>query len=91
MADSTVLAHVLTLLNKRYDYGLDLYLLSIDEGITGYRDDSLEVCHGTSSPGYDAACSAELTDRRSSRISRNTASPSRSSHIMICTAGQWTG
>lgn len=42
-ADSTVLAHVLSVLNKRYDYGLDLYLLSIDEGITGYRDDSLEV------------------------------------------------
>lgn len=41
--DSTVLAHVLSLLNQRYDYGLDLYLLSIDEGITGYRDDSLEV------------------------------------------------
>lgn len=41
--DSTVLAHVLSVLNKRYDYGLDLYLLSIDEGITGYRDDSLEV------------------------------------------------
>lgn len=31
-------------LNDRYSYGLDLYLLSIDEGITGYRDDSLEVC-----------------------------------------------
>lgn len=30
-------------LNQRYDYGLELYLLSIDEGITGYRDDSLEV------------------------------------------------
>jgi len=43
MVDSTVLAHVLSLLNQRYDYGLDLYLLSIDEGITGYRDDSLEV------------------------------------------------
>jgi len=41
--DSTVLAHVLSLLNQRYDYGLDLFLLSIDEGITGYRDDSLEV------------------------------------------------
>lgn len=41
--DSTVLAHVLSLLNQRYEYGLDLYLLSIDEGITGYRDDSLEV------------------------------------------------
>lgn len=42
-SDSTVLAHVLTLLNRKYDYGLDLYLLSIDEGIKGYRDDSLEV------------------------------------------------
>jgi cytoplasmic tRNA 2-thiolation protein 1 len=31
------------LLNERYDYGLDLFLLSIDEGITGYRDDSLET------------------------------------------------
>lgn len=41
--DSTVLAHVMTTLNKRYDYGLDLFLLSIDEGITGYRDDSLET------------------------------------------------
>lgn len=33
--DSTVLAHVLNELNKRYDYGLDLFLLSVDEGITG--------------------------------------------------------
>jgi len=41
--DSTVLAHLMTLLNKRYDYGLDLCLLSIDEGISGYRDDSLET------------------------------------------------
>lgn len=31
-------------LNERYNYGLELFLLSIDEGITGYRDDSLEVC-----------------------------------------------
>ena len=30
-------------LNERYNYGIDLVLLSIDEGITGYRDDSLEV------------------------------------------------
>jgi hypothetical protein len=30
-------------LNQRYQYGLDLFLLSIDEGIAGYRDDSLEV------------------------------------------------
>lgn len=33
--DSTVLIHVMTTLNKRYDYGLDLVLLSIDEGIRG--------------------------------------------------------
>jgi hypothetical protein len=41
--DSTVLAHILTELNRRHNYGLDLFLLSIDEGITGYRDDSLET------------------------------------------------
>ena len=41
--DSTVLAYIMKLLNERHDYGLDIVLLSIDEGITGYRDDSLEV------------------------------------------------
>jgi cytoplasmic tRNA 2-thiolation protein 1 len=41
--DSTVLAYVMNLLNKRHNYKLDLVLLSIDEGITGYRDDSLET------------------------------------------------
>ncbi|KAA0201685.1 hypothetical protein HAZT_HAZT006766 [Hyalella azteca] len=41
--DSTVLAHLMKLLNERYKYGLKLVLLSIDEGITGYRDDSLET------------------------------------------------
>ncbi|KAF8644079.1 hypothetical protein AX16_008702 [Volvariella volvacea WC 439] len=41
--DSTVLAYVMKTLNERYDYGLELFLLSIDEGITGYRDDSLET------------------------------------------------
>jgi cytoplasmic tRNA 2-thiolation protein 1 len=29
-------------LNLEHNYGLDMFLLSIDEGITGYRDDSLE-------------------------------------------------
>ena len=41
--DSTVLAYVMSELNRRHNYGLDLFLLSIDEGITGYRDDSLET------------------------------------------------
>lgn len=41
--DSTVLASILKSLNERHDYGLDLVLLSIDEGIKGYRDDSLET------------------------------------------------
>ncbi|KAJ7590736.1 cytoplasmic tRNA 2-thiolation protein 1 [Mycena floridula] len=41
--DSTVLAYVMKALNERYNYGLELFLLSIDEGITGYRDDSLET------------------------------------------------
>lgn len=41
--DSTVLAYVMKLLNEKYNYGLKLVLLSIDEGITGYRDDSLDT------------------------------------------------
>ena len=41
--DSTVLASVIKTLNERHKYGLDLVLLSIDEGIKGYRDDSLET------------------------------------------------
>jgi cytoplasmic tRNA 2-thiolation protein 1 len=39
--DSTVLAYIMGLLNLRHEYGLDLRLLSVDEGISGYRDDSL--------------------------------------------------
>lgn len=39
--DSTVLIHVISKLNRERDYGLNLTLLSIDEGIRGYRDDSL--------------------------------------------------
>lgn len=39
--DSTVLAHVLSVLNERHKYGIELLLLSADEGIKGYRDDSL--------------------------------------------------
>ena len=38
-----MLAYVLKLLNERHNYDIELFLLSIDEGITGYRDDSLET------------------------------------------------
>ena len=41
--DSTVLAYIMKTLNDRFNYGLKLVLLSIDEGISGYRDDSLET------------------------------------------------
>uniref|UniRef100_T1L0I4 tRNA(Ile)-lysidine/2-thiocytidine synthase N-terminal domain-containing protein n=1 Tax=Tetranychus urticae TaxID=32264 RepID=T1L0I4_TETUR len=41
--DSTVLAYIMKLLNERHNYRLNLVLLSIDEGITGYREDSLET------------------------------------------------
>lgn len=41
--DSTVLAHVLCTLNRQYGYGVELVLLSVDEGIAGYRDLSLEA------------------------------------------------
>lgn len=41
--DSTVVAHVLNKLNKKHKYGVDFFMLAIDEGIKGYRDDSLEA------------------------------------------------
>ena len=41
--DSTVLVHVMNKLNKQYKYGVHLNMLAIDEGIKGYRDDSLEA------------------------------------------------
>jgi cytoplasmic tRNA 2-thiolation protein 1 len=41
--DSTVLASVLKTLNERHGWKLDLVLLSVDEGIQGYRDHSLEA------------------------------------------------
>lgn len=41
--DSTVLAYVLDFLNKKYNYGISLFLLSVDEGIKNYRDFSLET------------------------------------------------
>ncbi|KAI5180735.1 cytoplasmic tRNA 2-thiolation protein 1 [Nematocida sp. AWRm80] len=41
--DSTVLAHIINVLNARHNYNLDLKLLCIDEGISGYRDKSIEV------------------------------------------------
>eukprot|EP00758_Cryptobia_borreli_P004797 Tbor_TRINITY_DN4587_c0_g1::TRINITY_DN4587_c0_g1_i1::g.15868::m.15868/K14168/CTU1, NCS6; cytoplasmic tRNA 2-thiolation protein 1 len=46
--DSTVLMHILKTLNERHDYGINLVLLSIDEGIAGYRDDSLKTVHRNS-------------------------------------------
>ncbi|AFN82733.1 Adenine nucleotide alpha hydrolase [Encephalitozoon romaleae SJ-2008] len=50
--DSTVLAYVLDLLNKRHGYGVELVLLGVDEGITGYRDQSImSVCKNSSRLG----------------------------------------
>lgn len=50
--DSTVLAFVLDMLNKRYNYGVELVLLSVDEGIKGYRDHSIDsVCRNNESLG----------------------------------------
>ena len=55
--DSTVLAYVMVLLNKRYNYGLELSLLSIDEGISGYRDASLDVGRNSPARGqYEFEC-----------------------------------
>ncbi|KAI5148291.1 cytoplasmic tRNA 2-thiolation protein 1 [Enteropsectra breve] len=41
--DSTVLAYVLDKLNKKHNYGKEIVLLCIDEGIAGYRDRSIDT------------------------------------------------
>ncbi|BAM40504.1 uncharacterized protein TOT_020000759 [Theileria orientalis strain Shintoku] len=41
--DSSVLTHVLFTIKNRYNLNWNLYLLAIDEGIKGYRDDSLLI------------------------------------------------
>ena len=41
--DSTVLMHVLDVLNKRHNMGFQIQLVCIDEGIAGYRDNALET------------------------------------------------
>lgn len=57
----------MTRLNERYDYGLDLCLLSIDEGISGYRDASLDV-RSFSRSSIDAA---KLTPLYPQTVKRN--------------------
>ena len=41
--DSTVLAHVIDKLNKSKNYGINIQLIAIDEGIKGYRDGSIKT------------------------------------------------
>ena len=41
--DSTVVVHIMNKLNKKYNYGVELIMVAVDEGIKGYRDDSLEA------------------------------------------------
>ena len=41
--DSTVLMHILHVLNQRHSMGFQIQLVCIDEGITGYRDNALDT------------------------------------------------
>lgn len=43
VADSTMLAYILSRLNCHRNYGLNPFLLYVDECIIEYRDDSLET------------------------------------------------
>jgi len=88
-ADSTVLAYVMKTLNERYQYGLELFLLSIDEGITGYRDDSLEVGI-LNRLASNQNLSNRKIHRRSNEIRNNMICLSKSCLTMNFMAGQWT-
>ncbi|KAF8405491.1 hypothetical protein HHK36_010398 [Tetracentron sinense] len=61
--DSMVLAYVLSELNLRHNYGLHLFLLSVDEGITGYRDDSLETVKRNEVQALDRGAAMLKADR----------------------------
>ena len=80
--DSSVLAHVLAVLNERYQYGVELVMLSIDEGIKGYRDDSLKV-------STLRVCSVSCV-RLLKRIAPSTTCLSRYCRLRTCLAGLWT-
>jgi cytoplasmic tRNA 2-thiolation protein 1 len=41
--DSTVLAYVINKLKNKYNYNIEIHLIAIDEGIKGYRDESIET------------------------------------------------
>ena len=57
--DSTVLIRTMCTLNKRHDLGLELLLLTVDEGIKGYRDDSIEtVRRNEQTYGWFSSCLA---------------------------------
>merc|ERR1711916_21953 len=43
------MGHLLKTLNDRHNYGIKIVLCSVDEGIAGYRDDSLKTVHRNSS------------------------------------------
>jgi hypothetical protein len=95
-SDSTVLAHVLSVLNARHDYGLDLFLLSIDEGITGYRDDSLDVRDlAVSALSLRSTCvfypyaPRSLSCSAFGATATSTRSPCALSAIRNCTGGRW--
>jgi tRNA(Ile)-lysidine synthase TilS/MesJ len=49
-------------------YGLELFLLSIDEGIAGYRDDSLETVKRNEVQVQIACCTALILGKCISNI-----------------------
>lgn len=77
-------------LNERYQYGLELFLLSIDEGITGYRDDSLEVSVIHSRTYADSSVVLIKLFRLSNGIKNNMICHLRFCPMMNCMDGQWT-
>ncbi|GBE59192.1 PP-loop family protein [Babesia ovata] len=61
--DSSVLAHVLATLKERYKRNWTLVLLAADEGIRGYRDDSLNVVMNMKNPNYNELMILNFKDR----------------------------
>lgn len=86
--DSTVLAYVLDKLNREFGYGLRLVMVCIDEGIQGYRDESIQTVKRNQAELFghlqlNGTSSSRTSDTNSANKDTSSAKIDRSSTVAI--------
>ncbi|KAK1933520.1 PP-loop family protein [Babesia divergens] len=82
--DSSVLAHVLATLKERHNRNWTLHLLAADEGIKGYRDDSLNVVLNMKNPNYDGLKILNFKERFGFTMDEVVALIGQKSNCTVC-------